>query len=310
MTSAEVVKQTRDIRGLIRMLDHDNHNVQWRAADALGTRGEEACNPLIRILDFPKVHVRIGAIEALGDIRCPRSVDPLIRKLKSDPDNEVRWVAALALGQIKDSRVVPALIEALQDHDRYVRHGAVKALELQNWTPGTDTERAYALIALQDWKALQVLGRAATAPLAKIMSDPNPVTRSKIVEVLGSINDPAAITTCESALMDRDSGVRWAATLACKRYGVATRRISLILSRHPKTNPSALGAAVLNLFFFGQGYSYIGKWWGGLVSMSYTCIMVLIQLNWDLTFPYIYFYPLTALCAIQTYYAVRRMPVT
>jgi len=54
------------------MLDHDNHNVQWRAADALGTRGEEACKSLIRILDFPKVHVRIGAIEASRGYQMPR----------------------------------------------------------------------------------------------------------------------------------------------------------------------------------------------------------------------------------------------
>jgi hypothetical protein len=37
-------------------------------------------------------------------------------------------------------------------------------------------------------------------------------------------------------------------------------------------------------------------------------IMVFAQLEWNLLFPYIYIYPFTAMCAVQTYYAVKRMP--
>ena len=89
--------------------------------DALGNMGEPACDPLLRILDFPKVNVRLGAIDALGELKNPRSVDNLIRKLKDDTDNEVRWAASIALGQIGDQRAIPALEEALKDDDRYVR---------------------------------------------------------------------------------------------------------------------------------------------------------------------------------------------
>ena len=147
MTTVENLQQARDIRGLIRLLDHGNTDLQWRAADALGTLGEPACDPLIKILGFPRVNVRIGAIEALGSIKCARSLDPLILKLKSDPDSEVRWVAALALGEIGDFRAVPALEGALTDRDRYVRYGAVTSLEVLNWKPGDDTKRICALIA-------------------------------------------------------------------------------------------------------------------------------------------------------------------
>ncbi len=37
-------------------------------------------------------------------------------------------------------------------------------------------------------------------------------------------------------------------------------------------------------------------------------IIVSIQLNWDVLFPYMYTYPVTAVFAIQTYYMVKRMP--
>ena len=46
-------------------------------------------------------------------------MDNLIRKLKDDTDDEVRWAASIALGQIGDPRAIPALEEALKDDDRY-----------------------------------------------------------------------------------------------------------------------------------------------------------------------------------------------
>ena len=308
MVNIQALKKSRDIRGLIRLLDHRSSDIQWRAADALGTMGEPACDPLLRILDYPKVNVRLGAIDALGGIKSPRSVDDLIRKLKDDHDNEVRWAAALALGQIGDPRAVPALEEALRDDDRYVRYGAVKSLETLHWDPADETGTAYTLIALQDWPALRKLRSAAVHPLIDISKDPNPVTRTKIVELLGEIGGPDARKACERALMDRDPGVREKAVFACKRCGVETDRLPLIIAERPRTAPSAFGAAVLNLFFFGLGYSYIGKWWGMLVFLCYMGIIVSIQLNWNVLFPYVYTYPVTAIFAIKTYYMVKRMP--
>ena len=302
------LKKSRNIRGLIRLLDHGNLDTQWRAANALGTMGESACNSLIRILDFPKVNVRIGAIEALGDIKCPQSVDHLIRKLKEDTDNEVRWAASIILGQIRDPRAVPSLEDALKDEDRYVRYGAIKSLEAFQWTPSDEIDHAYALIALQDWAALRKLRSAAIGPLIDIFKDPNPVTRTKIVEILGEICGPDAKHACEKALVDRDPGVRWKAVYSCKLCGVDTDRIPVILSDRPRQIPNALGAAILNLFFFGSGYSYIGKWWGSLVSLCYVGIIIIIQLNWGVLFPYVYTYPITAVFAVKTYYTVKRMP--
>jgi HEAT repeat protein len=308
MENIEAMREARNVRGLIRLLDHGNADVQWRAAEALGTMGEEACDPLLKILDFPKVHVRLGAIEALGDIKCPRSGSDLTRKLKSDPDSEVRWAAALVLGQIGDSGAVPDLVNALRDSDRYVRDGAIQSLKMLSWTPADENTGAYAFIALQDWRSLKGIGSAAVPPLVDILKDPNPVTRTKIIGLLGELGGPEARKACELALVDPDPDVRWSAVIACKRCGVATDRIPQILSDRPKHTPSAFGAAILNFFFFGSGYSYMGKWWGILVTLCYIGVVIAIQLNWDILFPYVYTYPVTAVFAIHTYYTVKRMP--
>jgi HEAT repeat protein len=308
MTTTDALRQAGDIRGLIRLLDHGNPDLQWRAADALGTLGERACDPLIAILDYHKMHVRLGAIEALGDIQCPRSVEPIIKNLENDRDNEVRFVAALALGQIGDHRAEPALEKALRDPDRYVRYGAVMALEMLSWTPDNEETLAHMLIAQQEWETLRGMNGAAVGPLIRILKDPNPKSREKMVRLLGEIGGTDATKACRQALMDRDPGVRWRAVLACRKCGVPRRNIPQILANRPRTTPSAFGAAVLNLFFFGLGYQYIGKWWGFPVFMSYMTIMVLVQLELNLIFPFIYIYPLTAVSAVQTYYAVKRMP--
>ncbi|TAN62652.1 DEAD/DEAH box helicase [bacterium] len=67
------------------------------------------------------------AAEALGELKDPRAVLPLIMVLRDkDEDWLVRQAAAEALGELKDLRAVSALIEALKDE--YVRSIAVQAL--------------------------------------------------------------------------------------------------------------------------------------------------------------------------------------
>ena len=194
----EGMKQAGDVRGLIRHLDHNNDDLQWRAADALGSMGEIACEPLLKMLTYHKMHVRIGAIEALSEIKSPRSVDPLIQTLMTDEDHEVRWVAALALGEIGDKRAIPSLLSSLRDKDRYVRYGSAKALEKMGWSATTDQEQAYYLIGLQDWKALHTMGSPAVGPLIETLREKNPSTRAKIVELLGEMRTDDAKKACEN----------------------------------------------------------------------------------------------------------------
>ncbi len=166
--------------------------------------GKLPCEPLLKLLAYHKMHVRIGAIEALSEIKSPRSVDPLIQTLTTDEDHEVRWVAALALGEIGDKRAIPSLLSSLRDKDRYVRYGSAKALEQLGWSASTDQEQAYYFIGLQDWKALHAMGIPAVGPLIETLREKNPSTRAKIVELLGEMRTDDAKKACETALGDPD----------------------------------------------------------------------------------------------------------
>jgi HEAT repeat protein len=63
--------------------------------------------------------------KALGEIKDPRAVEPLIAALK---DKGVCAAAAYALGEIKDPRAVEPLIAALKDESFSVRRAAAEAL--------------------------------------------------------------------------------------------------------------------------------------------------------------------------------------
>jgi len=298
--------QARDIRGLIVALDHRDFDVQWRAARALGTMGSDATLPLINLIGYPDINTRLGAIEALGAIRDPRAIGALAALLASHEINELRWAAALALGEIGDTTATPALLAALRDNDRYVRYGAAKALEQVGWSAETDEDRAFYSIALQDWDAIKTLGTSATGPLIDMLKERHPAIRAQIVEILGTIGGDEAKKSCERVLRDPDGNVRWRAVLTSQQCGVPTSYLPLQISRRQRTGPSAIGASILNFFFLGIGYDYAGKWWGVMILETYMMLLTLAQLELGPFIPFLIFYPVTALFAFQTYFMIQR----
>jgi len=306
LPNVEALKAEQDIKGLIRLLDHRNVDIQWQSADALGSLGTIAILPLITALNHRKTAVRLGAIEALGTIRDQRSGKSLIYLLEQDENVEVRWVAALALGNLGSPEAINPLVRALKDPDRYIRYGAAQALQSLAWVPQTDTERAYYSIAFQDWKHVAQIGAGATGPLIETLQDQNATTRAEVVEVLGEIGDTPSQRACELVLKDPSSTVRWKAILASKKCGVPVTHLPRGLSKRPRSGQNPWAAAILNFLFLGLGYNYLGYWWGFLVFMSYMSILVLSQMAMGPFIPYLIVYPVTALFAVQTFFLAKR----
>lgn len=71
--------------------------------------------------------VRVNAAKALGLLRDSASVQALVRAA-GDPEQQVRQAVVLALGDIKSADGIPALIKALRDQDWFVRAEAATAL--------------------------------------------------------------------------------------------------------------------------------------------------------------------------------------
>ena len=68
---------------------------------------------------------------ALGELKDPRAVEPLITLLQQGASSAK--FAAAALGQIGDPRAVPALISALESEDDKTRTAAAHALHKIRW---------------------------------------------------------------------------------------------------------------------------------------------------------------------------------
>jgi hypothetical protein len=297
----------KDIPGLIRALRHPDLGVQWEATAALGSVGPEAIDQLLRRLPARDRAVKLGIIEALGEIRDPRAVEPLIQELR-DPSVEVRWETALALGEIGDARAVGPLLPGLRDPDRYVRYGTALALGKLGWRPSNDDERAHCLLGVQDWPGLLALGPAAIPALSSALADREKSVRSRAVEVLGQIGDRGAIPAVMRALRDGDDEVRWRAVLAGPKCGIAPMYLPRGLSRRPRMRKNPSIAAFLNFVLPGQGYLYLGRWWGVVVfQVDITATLWLFASLGD-QFTYELLLPLYALISIHAWYLARKLP--
>ena len=133
---------------------------------------------------------RLGVIEALGEIRDPRAVEPLIGLL-GDKDNEVRWESALALGEIADPRAFGPLEGALRDPDRYVRYGSAIALEKMGWSPDSPGKLAFLLAGKQEWDALAFTGKDTIPALDIAAKDKDRSVRLMAIRSIGGdLGDP------------------------------------------------------------------------------------------------------------------------
>jgi len=110
------------VPALIRVLNHyDHHSRYWQrqtisayAAELLIRIGKPAVHDLIEALKSPDWIIRQRAAIILGEIG-DTSVVPALIEVLSDSDVRVRESASIALGKMKDERAIPGLLNALMN---------------------------------------------------------------------------------------------------------------------------------------------------------------------------------------------------
>jgi HEAT repeat protein len=315
----ETLRQQKNIPALIRALQYDAFDVQTRAAQALSTLGTEGIDELILALKTKDKNVRLGIIEALSVIRDPRAVPSLIQLL-SDSSSEVRWQAAIALGEIKDplclhtglqsgtTRATESLLQALRDPDKYVRYGAASALQKTGWTPASEEDRAFQNVGLQEWQAVQEIGEPAIPALSHVLNDRDSGVRVQAIEILGSIGNREAVPVLIRSLADENAEVRWKAVLASPKCGVSMIHLPRGLSRRPRTRKNPLIAGFLNFMLPGLGYGYLGKWWGIMIfQIDITATVWLFRYEGE-TSTYGLLLPIYLIMALHAWYIAQKMP--
>lgn len=301
------LEENRDIRGLISLLSDPDYMIRKRAADSLGRIGTRAISALNYRAGHGEVMDRLGVVEALARIRDPKSIPVLTKILLKDPSNEMRWIAAIALGEVGDPNPIPVLLAALKDHDKYVRYGAVLALEKLGWQPENSSDRLKRLVAFQEWSAIPGIGEVPVETLMKYFDDPDPKIRASIVTLLGILGDPRAEQICERAMSDPNPDVRWKASLAFPQCKVPLLYLPRGFFRRIRTGKSLFGAMVLNQFFLGLGYFYLGKWWGVLLFVLSFSTVSLLAIPYGIMESYLLLYAISSLSVIHTWYTGKEM---
>ncbi|MDY9925929.1 HEAT repeat domain-containing protein [Methanosarcina sp.] len=181
--------------------------------ESLGRIGNVGICIIIEALKDEDEDVRWRAAEALGNIKSDTAVQPLINALK-DENYNVRWRAAKALGNIKSDTAVQPLINALKDENYNVRWRAAEALG----NIKSDTAVQLLINALKDEdyfvreNAAEALGNiksdTAVQPLINALKDEDEDVRWRAAKALGNIKSDTAVQPLINALKDEDSDVR------------------------------------------------------------------------------------------------------
>lgn len=114
-------------------LHHEADVVRRFAVFAVGEQGPvaQACGPAVAgLLEDEVPWVRRTAVETLGLLEDADVAVPALQRAIADPDDQVRFSAALALARYgaQAAAAVPELARGLRDENRYVRGFSVEAL--------------------------------------------------------------------------------------------------------------------------------------------------------------------------------------
>ncbi len=116
--------------------------------------------------------LRKEVVLALGKTGDSRGVKPLIDRMLSDESEAVRWASAAALGQMGDTRAVPALLLARDDPFDGVRQGVAEALGM---FPGIGVEHALVEMLANGSSDVRLAAMRSLSALAPHIVDAGPV---------------------------------------------------------------------------------------------------------------------------------------
>ena len=161
--------------------------------------------------DMAKVLVKLG----------DRVIDPLITVLENEEKaSEHRWFAARILGEFDQPRVVFALVDCLQiTEDEDLRAIAAQALgnigqsaiDALNPLLSNPETRLLAVEAFAQIPRPEVI-----EALLSVINDPDTIIRTKAIATLANFSDPRIIFVLRSALKDLAASVRREAVIALR----------------------------------------------------------------------------------------------
>ncbi|HSE99228.1 MAG TPA: HEAT repeat domain-containing protein, partial [Blastocatellia bacterium] len=230
-------------RDLAEQLESPDESVRLRAAEALSQDESESLQPLTGAMDDKSWRVRKMAVDGLARCGGPDAVRELLFAMRhehrnlnilnsalqvlalsdfdvtlalaeflEDADTDLRIYAALALGEQRDPRAIPALVRALDDAEANVRFHAIEALGNLRAVEAVDRLASVAesrdfYLAFPALDALTRIGDSRIAPrIVPLIEDE--LLSGPAAEALGQLGDEEVIAPLAAALERPDAPVR------------------------------------------------------------------------------------------------------
>lgn len=181
---------------------------------------------VLPLLEDGDVYVRRGAIRALAVLKDPSAIPALEEKLRSDPENGVRWLAAVALGQLRAPNCVATIFDAAgRDNGNYqLRFVVIPAILQELKASGNLSEQdvrhiierasdANDVVRETAWYAMKVVHLGSESPDAQpaairaLTEDDNPYVRELALSVLTDTPPTPEVIDAVSGAMQRDADV-------------------------------------------------------------------------------------------------------
>jgi HEAT repeats/PBS lyase HEAT-like repeat len=152
------------------------------------------------------------AAEALGNLGNKQAVEPLITVLNtpvnpsaSSPETKTHAAAAIALGKLKDTRAVKALVANVKNPNPVIATAAKTGLKDIVSTNPKIVDQLLPVFKKDDAAsvvALGAIGKPALEPMLVALKEPDATTRTNAASVLADIGDPKAIEPLTKNLTD------------------------------------------------------------------------------------------------------------
>lgn len=237
----------------------------------------DANSYLVAALDSDKPHVRIRAIDLLGELGS-EAVFPQLRRCMEDEVAVVRVAAMGALSRLADPDALRMIVALMGDSNATLRKAAIShSLTLGSRTGQMETVHEGLRLALGDVRAGDAIsdlvwaaGRTGSKPLwsavAAHLFDADPKVRGAAVEALTALAAPASTeTVVQQMRSEDDKGVRLRLALtatALKASDPVPVLIDWLRSNDGDISDAAVKALQgITRQKFGRDYEKWDDWW-------------------------------------------------
>lgn len=196
------------VEAVIPLLRSDDAPVRNLSMDILREVGNQDMTSLIGLTQDEDPDIRIFVADILGSTDNLLAVEPLCEALLKDPEVNVRYQAAVSLGELGMSEAAPCLNKAIDDEE-WVQYSVIEALTKIGHASSVDAlvkalDQASDLVASMIIDSLGELGNVkAVTMLLKRMPDAPTALRNKIVKAVVKILGGKSLTLLSSDERER-----------------------------------------------------------------------------------------------------------